>query len=187
MKLKILVLADDWFDFNLSKTLNEHKDINFVLTLWDLTSFDLEDLKDSTIPTYWVYWNHCSRWYMELIWITNLHLNTIDYKGIKIWGFEGCIQYKPSWDFLYTHEESQELIKKLPYVDLLVLHSPPYWINNNSDDAHIWLVWIKDYVDNYSPKHLFHWHTYENDTFITKYKNTNIHYVYWEKIIEIEV
>lgn len=186
-KLKVLAIADYGHWLHLSKVLQENPDIDVILTLWDLCSSDLEDIITTSIPKLGVYWNHCAKWYFRLIWIENLHLQIKTINWITFWWFEWCVRYKPGWDVLYTQEESVELVKSLTQVDILVLHSPPFGINNNLDDPHIWLIWTKNYVDEFSPKHIFHWHTYYNSSFIEKYKDTYVHYVNWMKVIEIEV
>lgn len=181
--MKILAIADRKPD-NLKETLKNNQ-FDLIITLWDLEYFDIQELEHINIPKIWVYWNHCTRWYMEKLGIIDLHLNTFEINGIIFWWFEWCVRYK-SWNhFMYTQEEADELIKSLPKVDVLLCHCPPRWINDNDDHAHIWFDALKKYVEDYSPKAVLHWHTYDYWNFIHTYKNTQIFYVEKSKIFEL--
>jgi Icc-related predicted phosphoesterase len=146
---------------------------------------DLKILKDYSIPSIWVYGNHCSWTYMAELGIHNLHLKTFEFWWLVFWWFEGCVKYK-EWKFQYTQEEAQEMIKQLPRVDVLISHCPPFGINDDQDDiAHIGFKALNNYIEVYKPKYIFHWHTYDKGDFITEYNWTKIVYVHRDKIIEI--
>lgn len=181
--MKILAIADRKPE-NLKETL-ENNQFDLIITLWDLNYQQIKELEFTNIPKIWVYWNHCNKWYMDMLWIKNLHLKTFELNWITFWWFEWCVRYKKWLHYMYTQEESLELIKELPKVDILICHCPPRWINDNDDSAHHWFDWLREYVDKFSPKALFHWHTYDYWTFINKYKDTEIFYVEKWKIIEM--
>lgn len=194
-KVKALVLADRVHESDIERYKDQEFD--FILTLWDITWYDIGWMKRHSPfkdkPILWVYWNHCSRWYLEQYECTNLHCNivsqTINWKTITLWWFEGSLRYKEGDDVLYTQEESVQLVKQHlnKYVDILVLHSPPEGINNWNDFPHYGLEGTKLYVDEFSPQHLFHWHTYKDENFIERYIQTEIHYVYWVEIVEFTI
>lgn len=182
--MKILTISDRKPD-NLKEILNNNT-FDLIITLWDLEYYDIRELEFTNIPKIWVYWNHCTRWYMEMYNIIDLHLKTFELKWIVFWWFEWCVRYKSRWDFQYTQEEANELIKSLPKVDVLICHCPPKSINDNDDDAHIWFEATKNYIDIFKPKALLHWHTYDNNwDFVKRYWDTDIYYVEKSKIIEI--
>lgn len=183
--MKILLLADKETPRPLQNILEENKDLDLIITLWDLYDFDIEALKNfPNIPKIGIYGNHCDWLYMPTFWISNLHLNTYKLWWITFWWFEWCVKYK-NGRFQYTQEEANRLIQLLPKVDVIISHCPPFWINDNIDSAHIWFKALRDYIEKYSPKYLFHWHTYDKGNFVDKYLDTNIIYVHREKIIEV--
>jgi Icc-related predicted phosphoesterase len=86
---------------------------------------------------------------------------------------------------MYTQKEAEELFKNFEKVDVLITHSPPFWIQDNNDYPHIWLKTFNNYIKNKNPKYLLHWHTYPKDK-KTIYMNTEILYTYWSNIIELK-
>ena len=179
--MKILAIADRKPD-NLKETL-ENNEFDLIITLWDLEYYCIKELELVSTPKIWVYWNHCTRWYMDNLWIQDLHLKTFEINWIIFWWFEWCVRYKHWNHFMYTQEEAIELIKSLPKVDVLISHCPPRWINDNDDSAHYWFDALRSYVDLYSPKAILHWHTYDYWKFITQYNNTDVYYVEKSSII----
>lgn len=185
--MKILAIADRWPQNSIKEVISNNPSIELIVTLWDLELNEIIELEAINLPKIGVYWNHCSGQYFDQLWIRNMHLQTFNYWWISFWWFEWCVRYKPRWSFQYTQEEANEMIKSLPYVDVVLCHCPPKWINDDpNDNTHIWFDATRKYIENYSPKYLFHGHTYDNyNNFIKKYKDTNIEYVYWTKILEI--
>lgn len=184
--MKLLLLADHEPTKPLQIILEENPDVDLIVTLWDLYYMDIEAFKNfPDIPKIWVYGNHCDWMYMPWLWINNLHLKTFEFWWLVFGWFEWCVKYKNA-RFQYTQEEANELIKDFPKVDIFISHCPPFWINDNqTDPAHIWFKTILNYLDNFKPIYLFHWHTYDDWKFVSKYNDTNIIYVHREKIIEI--
>ncbi len=182
--MKILAIADRTPD-NLKETL-ANNNFDLIITLWDLDYFSIKELEFTDTSKIWVYGNHCTRWYMDMLWIQDLHLKTFEINGITFWWFEWCVRYKNWNHFMYTQEEAWELIKQLEKVDVLICHCPPKWINDNEDPAHYWFDALRDYVDKFSPKALFHWHTYDFWNFVTKYENTEIFYIEKWKILNLD-
>lgn len=181
--MKILAIADRKPD-NLKEIL-ANNEFDLIITLWDLYHFDIKELENVNTSKIWVHWNHCTRWYMNVLWIKDLHLKIFEINGIIFWWFEWCVRYKPFWEFQYHQDEALEMIKSLPKVDILISHCPPRWINDNDDPAHYWFDALKEYVNMYSPKAIMHGHTYDYWNFITKYKDTDVYYVEKSRIIEL--
>jgi predicted phosphodiesterase len=174
-----------------SKILNliEKHHVDLICTLGDLDYFSLQELqKVTSIPKIGVYGNHCSGNYFDPLGIHNLHLEIFEHQGIKFGGFEGSIRYKESaYSKMYTQEEAKEVLKDFPRVDVLLAHSPPYGINDEPDSSsHQGFGALKEYIENKKPKYFLHGHTYPTkENLVEKYGDTNIVYVYEDKIIEI--
>jgi Icc-related predicted phosphoesterase len=117
-----------------------------------------------------------------------MHLDIFEYKGVIFGGFEGSVRYKESqYAKMYTQEESIEMLKGYPYVDVMLCHAPPFGVNDEPGDvAHEGLKGINEYLKREHPKHLMHGHTYPTEeALVTSYEDTNIIYVQGGKIITI--
>ncbi len=170
-------------------SLIEKYEVDIICTLGDLDYFDLQELEQvTTIPKIGVYGNHCSGTYFELLGIHNLHLSTFSHGGILFGGFEGSIRYKKSdYGKMHTQEEAREMLKDFPTVDIFLAHSPPYGINDESNSSsHQGFIALKEYIETKKPKYFLHGHTYPTkENLVEKYNDTNIVYVYEDKIIVV--
>ena len=184
----ILAIADRPPRQSITEILDKHP-IELICTLGDLDFFALQELKKiNNIPKIGVYGNHCSGKYFESLEIINMHLKTFEHGGLVFGGFEGSVRYKQSeYAKMYTQEEATNLLKNFPAVDVMITHSPLYGINDEqSDPTHQGLMALKEYVEKNKPKYLLHGHTYpDKNNFTSKYLETNIIYVYQDKIIEL--
>ena len=186
--MKILAIADRPPKESIFK-LVERYSIDLICTLGDLDNSDiweLEKIKD--IPKIGVYGNHCSGNYFDSLGIKNLHLDTFAYKGLTFGGFEGSIRYKESpYAKMYSQEEAEKLLKDFPFVDVILAHSPPFGINDEPDSSsHQGLKALREYIENKKPRYFLHGHTYPTtEDLVTKYKDTNIIYIYEDKIFEV--
>jgi len=187
--MKVLAIADRAPRESI-KSLVEKYSIELICTLGDLDYFSLKELQYiNHIPKIGVYGNHCSGTYFESLGIINMHLRTFEYKGLIFGGFEGSVRYKENpYAKMYTQEEAYELLKDFPYVDVMLAHSPPYGINDEPEDiAHQGFKALRDYIENKKPKYFLHGHTYPTkENIVTKFMETQIIYVYGEKIIDLE-
>ena len=186
--MKILAIADRAPSKSILSLVKENS-VELICTLGDLDFFALQELeKINDIPKIGVYGNHCSGQYFDSLGIKNLHLQTFEYKGLVFGGFEGSLRYKESsYAKMYTQEESQTLLKDFSRVDVMLAHSPPFGINDEKDStSHQGLIGLKEYVENKKPKYFLHGHTYPDaENLVLKYQDTNIIYVFGEKIIEL--
>jgi uncharacterized protein len=186
--MKILAIADRPPRTSIKELMKDNQ-IDVIITLGDLTKFEINELESITnIPKLGVYGNHDSGMYFDPLGIQNIHLKAINIKGFTFGGFEGSIRYKSDpTAIMYTQEEASELLKDFPKVDILITHCPPYGVNDEIDDlAHQGFQALGDYVKKYSPRYLLHGHTYPTENNITtKLDNTEIIYVYQDKIIKI--
>lgn len=186
--MKMLAIADRPPKQSILKTLSEHK-VDVICTLGDLEFSQISELREVTdIPKIGVYGNHCSGNYFESLGIRNMHLETLDLLGIRFGGFEGSVRYKESaWAKMYTQEEASALLAEFPHVDVMLAHAPPYGVNDEPDDpAHAGLIGLRTYVEREKPRYLMHGHTYPDpSTADTRLGETNIMYVYQDRILEI--
>jgi Icc-related predicted phosphoesterase len=188
--MKILAIADRAPNKKIKDILLEHSDISLICTLGDLDYFDLIELADiQHIPKIGVYGNHDSGTYFENLGIINLHLKTFQFGGYTFGGFQGSVRYKENpYAIMYTQEEAFELLKDFPYVDVMIAYCPPYGINDEPEElAHQGFKALREYIETKKPKYFFHGHTYpREENLITKFYETQIIYVYGEKIVEIQ-
>ena len=67
--------------------------------------------------------------------ITNLHLASVTFGGLRFGGFQGSWKYKPRGHYLYEQAEVADALRNFPAVDVFVAHnSPP--IHAKADDTH---------------------------------------------------
>jgi hypothetical protein len=187
MPITILAIADRPPKTSIPEILNTNP-IDVVITLGDLDLVQIIELAHITsIPKLGVYGNHCSGNYFADLGIKNMHLQTFEHKGLIFGGFEGSVRYKNDpYAKMYTQEEAEVLLKNLPYVDVLICHSPPFGINDESDPAHQGFKSLRKYIEEKKPKYLLHGHTYPTEhTLITKFLDTEIIYVHADKIISL--
>ena len=187
--MKILAISDRPPRERVS-TILQTTPIELVCTLGDLQQSELAGIEEvHTIPKIGVYGNHCSGTYFEPLGITNMHLKTFEHRGVIFGGFEGSVRYKNDpYAKMYTQDEAKELLKDFPYVDVMLVHCPPYGINDEKDElAHQGFIALREYVELKQPRYLLHGHTYPTaETMVTHFCNTEIIYVYQDKIVDIE-
>lgn len=185
--MKLLALADRPPAINVSEVVqSEH--IDLVITLGDLTREDILGLERITdIPKIGVYGNHDSGTYMPELGIMDMHLKIWDYQGVRFGGFEGCVRYKDNPDaVMFTQEEAAALLRNFPPVDVLICHCPPRGINDEEEIAHQGFDATRAYIEQHSPKVLFHGHTYPTaENIVTQHGATRIEYVFGYRIIEL--
>jgi len=187
--MKILAIADREPREKIKEIIKKNP-VDMICTLGDLDLFSLGELKDiQNIPKLGIYGNHCSGTYFEPLGIKNMHVKTFEYGGLTFGGFEGCVRYKnDSYAKMYTQEEATELLKNFPYVDVMLVHCPPFGINDEPNElSHQGFKALREYVESKKPKYLLHGHTYPTeDNMVKKFGDTNIIYVFEDRIIELE-
>ncbi|WKZ35716.1 MAG: metallophosphoesterase [Anaerolineales bacterium] len=132
---------------------------------------------------------------------SNLDLKTARHNNILIGGFGGCIRYRPDGVNQYTQSEAyrrafrllpQLLINRIKHgraMDILISHSPPFHIHDDSDLAHQGLKALNWLNRIAKPRYHLHGHThfYRNnlEDQETLFNQTRIINVYPYKILEI--
>jgi uncharacterized protein len=184
--MRLLVVADTTprLGVGLADYVAAH-DIDAVITVGDLTRFDLEGIDRVSVPTLGVYGNHCDGRYLKELGINNLHLRKAVVGGLSFTGLQGCVRYKPgTTDILYTQRQYRWLVKMLRSADVLVTHSPPRGINDHADPAHVGIDALRKWLDRFQPRVLIHGHTYPSQP-VTSYGHTRVEYVYGARVVEV--
>jgi Icc-related predicted phosphoesterase len=184
--VRLLVIADTTprLGVGLAEYVAAH-DIDAVVTVGDLTRFDLEGIDRLSVPTLGVYGNHCDGRYLKDLGIKNLHLRGAVVGGLSFTGLQGCVRYKPgTTDILYTQRQYRWLVKRLRSADVLVTHSPPRGINDHEDQAHVGIEALRKWLDRVQPRVLIHGHTYPAQP-VESYGPTRIEYVRGARVVEV--
>lgn len=201
--MKILTLSDQVVERVYTLASNGHfQDVGLILGCGDMPYPYLEYLVTMlNVPMYYVPGNHDPRsTESHAEGGSNLDLKTARHKKFLIGGFGGSIRYRP--DGVNQHSQSEAylrafrliprlLLNRIQYgrtLDILISHSPPFGIHDDSDLAHNGLKAINWLIRIARPRYLFHGHTHfykqniaspETTIGITKIMN-----VYPYKIIE---
>lgn len=98
----------------------------------------------------------------------------VEYNGYRIVGFGGCRKYHPG-PHQYTEREMRSRIAKLRFLlwkkkgfDILVTHCPAEGLGDGEDPAHRGFAALREFLDKYQPKYMFHGHVHMNYHFQTK-------------------
>jgi len=165
-----------------------YKEADLLITTGDLrfNDFSALELTDRRIPSFGVYGNHddgCS--YLRDNQIENIHNRVMEYKGMKIGGFQGCPRYNQR-EMQYSEEEAKVFADTFPYVDILILHAGPLGLlDDPSDSVHIGSKNIRRYVDEKGPRYVFCGHQYSDEGL--DYGKTKVFRTYGARIVDVEL
>lgn len=196
--MKILVLAD-----HESKSLYEFYEpgklqgIDLILSCGDLRANYLSFFATfSSAPVLYVKGNHDGSYHEKppegCICIDD---DIYVYKGIRIMGLGGSMEYIPGAENQFTEHQMKKRIHKLQWklwkrrgVDILVTHAPAYQINDMDDLPHRGFRCFQTLMDQYGLKYFVHGHVHANygGRFkrLDQYKNTVIVNAYEHFVIE---
>ena len=183
--MRILALADENFigEF-LPRIRSKTGRVDIILSCGDVSYATLCELLKikGNIPTFGVHGNHDEYEFPE--GIENLHLKQVEYKGLKLGGFEGSWRYKPDGTYLYTDEEVLRLMGSFPYVDIFLAHTNPKGIHDKKDSrVGYGFVAFREYIERVQQKIFLHGHVHEN--LETNLGKTKIISVYGQRIIRV--
>ena len=89
------------------------------------------------------------------------------YRGLRILGLGGCLQYRPDVPWQFTERQMAKRIRKLRFallraggVDVVVTHAPPLGLGDLDDLPHRGFESLKKLVDRYHPACLVHGHVH---------------------------
>ena len=132
---------------------------------------------------------------------SNLDLKTVRYNKFLIGGLGGCVRYRPDGINQYTQAEAylrafsmipRLLNNRIRYgraLDILISHSPPFGIHDDTDPAHRGLKALNWLIRLAKPRYHFHGHTHFYKTNLANAETTigitKIINVYPYKIIKV--
>jgi len=132
---------------------------------------------------------------------TNLDLKIIRHNKFLIGGFGGCIRYRPDGINQYSQADAYSrafsllprlLLNRIQYgraLDILISHSPPFGIHDDSDPAHHGLKALNWLIRIAQPLYHFHGHVHlykrNLENFETIVGLTRIINVYPYKTLEV--
>ena len=89
------------------------------------------------------------------------------YRGLRILGLGGCLQYRPDAPWQFTERQMARRIARLRFallraggVDLVVTHAPPLGLGDGEDLPHRGFLCLKALLDRYHPLYLVHGHVH---------------------------
>lgn len=187
--MKILIVADEentylWDHFDRKK----FRDIDLVISCGDLKASYLSYLVTMiNAPLYYIHGNHDTRYETHPPeGCISLEDQVIEYKGIRIAGLGGSIEYSGG---LHQFTQAQMMKraknltkrrfkKRVPGFDILVTHSPAKGLGDGEGFAHQGFEAFNWLLDQYQPKYHLHGHQHlsygANLERIIQYDNTTI-------------
>ena len=177
--MKILAVSDQVVDRVYSLAPSGHfKGVELILGCGDLPYTYLEYLVTIlSVPMFYVPGNHDPNYDLRDIRSraeggSNVDLKLVCHKKTLIGGFGGSIRYKPDGTNQYTQTEAylrafgmipKMVMNRIQHgraLDILISHSPPFGIHDDTDPAHHGLKALNWLVRVAKPRYLFHGHTH---------------------------
>jgi len=177
--VKILTVSDQVVERVYTLSSNGHfQGVELILGCGDMPYTYLEYLVTMlNVPMFYVPGNHdpCFDLRSEQAHAeggSNLDLKIVRHNKFLIGGFGGSIRYRPDGNNQYTQAEAYVLafsllphllLNRLQYgraLDILISHSPPFGIHDDSDPAHNGLNALNWLIRIAQPRYHFHGHTH---------------------------
>lgn len=167
--MKILIVSDEecpaLWDFYRPGCLSQY---DLILSSGDLNPKYLEFLVTmARCPLMYVHGNHDTNYkYDPPEGCDPIDGKMIVYKGLRILGLGGCLQYRDG-DHQYTEQQMQRRIRKLKRaielvggVDIVVSHAAPKGVGDWDDHSHCGFQSFLELIDSYHPQYLVHGHVH---------------------------
>lgn len=208
---KILAVSDQVLDSLYQPDVRQrYPDVDLIIGCGDLPFYYLDFLVSAlNKPMCYVRGNHdAHRQYSasrgELTEVRggyDMHCQVRTEKGLIICGLEGSMRYKPERKQQYTEREMtgevlrmglRLLISRRKFgqnPDILVTHSPPFGIHDDTDLAHTGFKIFLTFLRTFKPRYMLHGHVHipeQQQPAITQYEQTKIINVYPKYTFEIE-
>jgi Icc-related predicted phosphoesterase len=177
--VKILAVSDQVVERMYALSSNGHfQDAELIIGCGDMPYAYLEYLVTVlNVPMYYVPGNHDPRFdprseKAHAEGGSNLDLKITRYKTFLIGGFGGSIRYRPDGVNQYTQAEAylrafsllpRLILNRMQYgraLDILISHSPPFGIHDDSDPAHNGLKALNWLIRIARPRYHIHGHTH---------------------------
>lgn len=208
--MRVLSLSDQVLDFVYDPSIAQRfAEVDFVLGCGDLPYYYLEYLVDVLgKPVYFVRGNHATAVeysngidHREPWGAVDLHQRVVNFDGLLMAGFEGCVRYREG-PFMYTQNEMwlmvlamvpRLLLNILRYgraLDVFVTHAPSWKVQDAEDPAHHGFKAFRWLLKVFRPRYHFHGHIHlynKGTPAMTRFHNTWVinTYAYRETNLEI--
>ena len=166
----IMVMADepskrlyDYFD------PEQFKDVDLIISCGDLSPEYLTFFATMChAPVLYVKGNHDGKYaYCPPEGCICIDDDIYTYKGIRIMGLGGCMEYIPRSENQFTERAMSIRILRLWWklfrkrgIDILVTHAPAYQINDKDDLPHRGFKCFRKLMDKYEPTYFVHGHVH---------------------------
>jgi len=209
--MRLLALADQEVDGLYSPNLLQHApNVDCVLSAGDLPFGYLDYiLTILNRPLYYVHGNHTQKRALhgsdelseEIEGATNLHMRTVNYRGLLLAGLEGCRRYRNA-EHQYSEAQmgrrAMHLALRLQRnrmrygraLDILVTHAPPAGIHDGDDHAHRGFQAYLALMRWFRPRYLVHGHTHihrHDQPRRTRYQDTTVLNAYGYQLITLDL
>ncbi|HEX6508750.1 MAG TPA: metallophosphoesterase [Chloroflexota bacterium] len=169
MPLTVLAVADE-----VSPLLYDHFDerrwsgIDCIISCGDLPPEYLDFLGTKlSVPVFYVRGNHDGAYPRSTFNVgQDLHGRIVEYKGVRIAGFEGCRRYNHGL-CQYTESQMRRAVRRARLQalwrgtpDLVVTHAPPSGFHDAEDPCHRGFDCFRQFIDVWKPSFLIHGHTH---------------------------
>jgi Icc-related predicted phosphoesterase len=210
--VKILAISDRVVKHIYSEQIRtQFADIDLVFACGDLPFNYLEySVTMLNVPLYYVLGNHCPPVRGSYLpgqlkdppgGGVNLDGRVVNHRGLVVAGLEGSIRYNQRPYHQYTQGEMwRKVLGLVPmllmqrvrhgrFLDVLVTHSPPFGIQDDTDQAHQGFrafLWV---MRAFKPQYLIHGHQHVYDTRTqteTRHHDTWVVNAYGYKVLQVE-
>jgi uncharacterized protein len=169
MSITALAIADE-----IHPSLYEHffperwKDIDIVLSAGDLRPEYLDYLcTNLNVPVFYVRGNHDGDYARSQYYgFENLHGRIVEFGGLRIAGFEGCMRYNEG-KCQYTEREMSHIVRRTQLKalrtgkpDIILAHAPPRGCHDGSDVCHRGFECFRRALQVWRPTFFIHGHTH---------------------------
>jgi Icc-related predicted phosphoesterase len=208
--VKVLAVSDRVESHIYSEAIRDrYADAGIVFSCGDLPYYYLEYIVTMlTVPLLYVRGNHddrpqhtsTGRVITRPQGCIDVHERLVCRAGLLVGGIEGSMRYRPEGECMYTdYEIALKLARMTPglvfnrlrhgrYLDVLVTHSPPYGIHDDTDLAHTGFRPLLPFMRLFRPRYLLHGHVHRYDPRTateSRYEDTFVINVYPHKLLDI--
>ncbi|MBI3893870.1 MAG: metallophosphoesterase family protein [Candidatus Wallbacteria bacterium] len=157
--MKILHISDEPDELRDTAALAAESP-DLILTSGDLPRWVYDRIRAAMpgVPFLGVRGNHDSP--ADLTPEEDLHLRVVEFRGVRLGGFQGSWRYKPAGRYLYDEEQVEAALARHPGCDVFVTHNPPALENHEvPDGVHDGFRAFVEYCSRHRVQLLLHGHS----------------------------
>jgi len=180
------------------KAPQRYPGVDLILACGDLPPEYLTFLRHVfDVPLFYVAGNHDIRYPQRPpVGCSNLHGRFVNFKGLKMVGFEGSRWYGGG-RYQYTEAQMRTaVLKMVPLLwwhrrmDIVLTHAPPRYVHDAEDLCHRGFRTFRSLIERFAPRHFIHGHIhaeFEDDDHRTAVVNdTKVINSYGHLLLEID-